>query len=432
MKLRSLLFGMMAAVAFTACSDKGEDIPVVEEAKTMLGVKTENLSTRADDAINTLTVYVFNAETGVLEATGDDNSKTTTIVEPFEVTEGRKKVIVLANATSNATTLANFLLDTKLLATEGVENLSMNSRVYNVSITKNVINYLGYAENVAMPTNGINITPTEGDYTNEIKMFRNTAKIVLGGIKLGSKLLDTEEEGEVTEKAYYSNPKLTITGVYILGAQGTTLLAGGEGEWTPALPVAKTFYHATDAAYATYATDKYIKPELSTELPALVGSYTTIMESTDGKQVEVEPGTTFYVYENEADTFSTNTIPHTLLVIAGDIEYDMVVDGQDEPKRITLENRFWSVPVGAVPYTIKESKDYSYIGEFAQGQDRATEIYGDGSKYIGIKRNLQYNVVATINSVGYTTPYGGGDKTMLGVQVRVVPWGEVDFDFEIN
>ncbi|MDH6313359.1 hypothetical protein M2137_002149 [Parabacteroides sp. PFB2-10] len=443
MKLRNVLFGMMVAVAFTACSDKGEDIPAIEEG-TMLSLKTEKLNTRADGDVNTLTAYVFG--TGdILEAIG--SVQNSTVIPPFAVTEGQKKVIVLANGApafaiaEGVTPLSTFMGATKQLHTEGVSGLSMNSRVYTIQITKNVINYLGYDAASPAPADGIDITPTTGDFTGEIKMFRNVAKIVLGEIDLGAKLADTEETGNTP---YYSNPTLTIKDVFVLGAQGTTMLAGGTGEWTSALPVLpalKTFYHGLDDdAYAAYATDKYIKPAASTNLPILDGTLSTQMVSVNGAQVTVDvskvegANATFYVYENDADTLSTNTIPHTLLVIAGDLEYDMLVDdGSGEPKvqRTKISNRYWPVPVGAIPYSIKANADFNYANEFLAGGDRELEARAD-NKYIGIKRNLQYNVKATINSTGYSTPYGGGDKTMLGVQVRVVAWGEVDFDFTIE
>ena len=49
----------------------------------------------------------------------------------------------------------------------------------------------------------------------------------------------------------------------------------------------------------------------------------------------------------------------------------------------------------------------------------------------GIYRNLQYNISLTVVGPGYQRPTGGGDATMMDVQVEVVAYGEVTQDVEI-
>lgn len=438
MKLRNLLFGAMVAVAFTACSDKGE-IPEPEVEGTMLGVQTEKLSTRADDTVASLTAYVFNADTELLEAVESEDGAT--IIPPFEVTEGDKKVIVLANAapttalTIGTSDLDDLLEATKLLNTENPDALSMNSRVYEISCYKNVVNYLGWVRGEE-PAGGVNVTPA-GDYAGKVKLFRNVAKITLAKITLGNNM--GPSGSGLNPK--YANPVLEIDSVFVLAASGTTLLAGGEGEWTPSLQSGVNFYNGvTDAVYQAYDGDKYIKATPYAQFTNMYANYTYTMDTDDtttDKLAVVEPGTSFYVYENDAavsykvgdQTIAGNLKAPTLLVISGTLTFSDIDEDNNE-QRVSVK-RYWPVPVGALPYGITNPGEFSYTNEFLTGGDRADEARGDGN-YIGIKRNLHYMVGLTINSLGYSTPYGGGDETELSVQVMVVPWGQVNFNFEVE
>lgn len=446
MKLKNLLFGSMIALAFTACSDNDPGLtpenPV--DGKTVLDLRYEGVTSKAaDDDVTSLQVLVFNTA-GALEK---NFSKTdANVSENNVITTGVKSVFVLANAPAvESTTLAGVLEETKGFATPleavGTANaLTMNSQLFeNVNIVEGV-NKIGYG-NPASGQTWVNAYPA---LTTAVKLYRNVAKINLMSVSLGSKL------GANNDK--YPKPKFEVTDIFVLHARANTKIVGEDGAlWGPTMTADdadKTDWLngviATDGATEKpYGYNHFDLGKLWNKLgddydynAALASSerftlnYVSESEGTITKSFG--NGLPFYVYENQIKNEEKPI--HTLLVLEGTFSYEVkaaVMDGDVEvtPAERYSETRYYTVAPGASGKSaLVDGEDMSagytlpagYVG--MRDDDTAAT-----TKYIGVLRNLQYNLYLTISGIGYKSPFGPpvGGETVLDVKVEVAPWGVV-------
>lgn len=380
MKLRSLLFGMMAAVAFTACSDK-EDIPNPggEEpvAGTYLNIKTDFMGVKADDAITDLTVIVADYTTGDINTVANAEFGTWTwdpaknFVKPdgadggaslvlnelenIKVPAGRQRMVVIANAgellftgagteadpIKPASTLTNLSV-VYAMQDNNPDRMVMSSKEYDIMITTNAHNYVGYPQG-AKPEKG------EGRYMEVGKpviLYRNVAKINLVSIKLGQKF--QENCGE-----QFPNPTLDITNAFVIQGRANSLIANPL-EWgkTEAIlnddveePAEMYKNGLVWREYETQFKAQLLKDELFAKAPLLsyenyenywqelvadLMNYTIYIpapvdqEITFVKDWAATDGvfdTPFYVYENLNTTAGKDGEILTLLVLKGDLSY---------------------------------------------------------------------------------------------------------------
>lgn len=439
MRLRSLLLGIMITGAFVACSndDVNPNVPVEGETAT-LSVQIANVKTKAlgdnkkdDKTISELSVLVFSGtgNDAVLETIGNANATATTTgtvseVKDIAVEPGNKQVLVLANVSgrqlsdngiSKGATLSSILTNAKLLfsAAEVNGNLSMNSRVYTVSLSAGKVHYLGYDKTTYPTTDSqVNLGITND---KPVYLYRNVSKAVLSNITF--KPLDR-----------YPNATFTLKEVFILHGHQDSRLVGEEGtQWGSTNITDKYFNGSSMADYKKWATymDDYKELRKFNYIPnentALYNEYSVtdntykeafsnVKMSANGElSEELKASKAFYMYEN---TDIEDTGYHTLLVVKGDFAYNGV--GEEEP--VVSRDRYYTVALGLTGiaengYTLPDNID-GLSGLKRNNADR----------FKGLLRNLQYNVSMEIKGPGYTTPFGPDnlDDTFVGIQVQVV------------
>ena len=439
MTLRNLMYATMIACAFASCSKDdvvGPDGPVVAEGDASFAIKIAQPTKAATDAdISDLTVLVFNgwqsASTGITlekKATVDGN---VTEVTQTKLTPGNKTVLVLANAktevasfTEGATTLQNVLdaTTTFQVLSETVGNFSMNSKAYEVTLQASVTNYLGYGLDGQAAGNYLAQAGTE-----PVKMYRNVAKILLTSIKI---------KEEVDKGYQYPKATLRVTELFVLHGHNTSKLVGADAaEWGTTNVDGHYVSGVSADTYKEYLkgvneTNKIFSyladpesnyahaPELAT---TIVGAdYSPIVVSKDAPYAPKADYKTFYTYENTAST--TDEI-QTLLVIKGDFSYDGIKPGETEVSRMTEKDRYYSFAIGTTSTIDLKNLDANLIA-----------LRGGAENIKGVLRNLQYETSVTIAGPGYKTPFGpkGGDDTFLDVKVKVVDFGRVIQDVEIE
>lgn len=423
MRLRNSILGLIAVCFFAGCSNEEDTIgPVVQEEGTAsLSVQIANVNTKAvgdtkidDKTIDNLCVLIFKGTEGdpkLEKLAFSQEGENISSVEDIPITSGNKKVLVLANVTKeqldgvldgeNGTPYTTVLAKTLTYTGREVNGtLSMNSKVYDVTLTVSEKNYLGYAN---VPSGGVSVVGT--DVNTPVLLYRNVSQIVLKKI-------------EFEPNTRYHNARLNVKSVFVLHGHKGTKLIGEEGaQWGSTnitgdyLNGAKNEDYAGWVAYmANYENQKlhnYIENiEASPYSPYIEGG-NTYFESTTNlvldntnpwKDDDYQKG--FYVYENtdvDADDI------HTLLVIKADFIYKDS-DGKD----VTSADRYYTVAVGMV------DEGYTLPDAFSGSRDDAT-------LYKGALRNLSYNVTLTIAGPGYATPFGpkNTDDTDLGVKVEV-------------
>lgn len=433
MKLKNLLFATMIAGAFTACSSDDENIPTPPvDGGTTLSIRTDNVQTKADDALSKLTVVVVKT---------DGNIEVAQEVTPLNgesgditITGGEKKVIVLANVTLPASVNTMALLQTYTQTFDneavaaGSEALSMNSKVYTISIVPGNKHYLGYTAARAAEKAGTN-PYKEFEIGAAVKLYRNVAKISVGTIKVGQKL--TPDDPANTQ---YPNPKFEMTGIYLVQGAGTTQIVGENvNEWGKTF-VANSYATWDATAYAAYAEGTISAGPFAS--PIISASYAKTFSPAKliaSVKNEVGPNTEntyaggeiFYTYEN-LNKLATEGL--TVLALKGTFSFG------PEDNRTVMENRYYSFAVGVtgfetLGYSLPTSPDFAALVAAPNASGRSFSPLAAG-KAIGVLRNLEYKISEiTLNGPGYPSPFGpppGGEKATLDVKVVVVGWGQVE------
>lgn len=454
MKLRNLLFGTMIACAFASCSSENDPIVdvttgVEQEGEATLSVRINSVETKAatDTDIENLSVLVFYGEGdgAHLEIIGDGsdvdgkkgsfedtNDQQLTSVMKIPVMSGTKQVLVLANVDlsdynlvqdrANGTTLSTVKGLKKQFGEDKDEvngTLSMNSKIYSVTLTASTENCLGFT---ADEDNGQTQVIGTG-VTDPVKLYRNVAKISLNSVTN-------------TAAAGYKNGQLTVTNVFILHGKSMTSLVGANGNEWGATEVAADAVglqylngmpafteNATLDSYADwveYMGDKtaiynYLRSNNYAERDDYVSTSTTYGDNLS-----------FYTYEN---TNRGEGAINTLLVVKGNYSYEDV-NGDTH----TEYDRYYPVAVGVTGVTStalpKSFTDLQHGREIASAP--------------GVLRNLWYKVSMTVTGPGYATPFGpkadggttpdpddpskpipGDGDTFLSVTCEVVDFGEV-------
>ncbi|WP_302026538.1 fimbrial protein [Parabacteroides johnsonii] len=426
MKLRNLMYATMIACAFASCSN--DDVPTPDngnpdaEGGTSLTVKFDKAAdTKASGDITSLSMLVFNAD-GKLEVVG--TKATTPAVEEgsdavahAELTAGVKEVALIANYIVPTTGEQSLIGKTKAevfaalnktfdseLEVEGT--LTMNSKIYTgVVVAAEKKNVFGFA---TAPAGYVNVEGlTDTDLKSPVKLYRNVAKVVLN--KISTKM------AENSNKPRYSDPQLVLKEIFILqGHKKTNLMGENWGQYATT--------NVDDEWYSAYAhTDEWTeKDDLYTlvENPTVPENTPSWIKTTITGTVTTlnayETANSFYVYEN------TDLDNRTLLVVKGDFSYKI-----NETDRKTESDRYYTIALGE---NFQVSAGESNVASELLALRGVT---GNGGKYNGLYRNLQYDLTLTVTGPGYQTPGGGGDPTTLDVQCVVVPFGQVNQDVEI-
>lgn len=426
MKLRNLMYATMIACAFASCSN--DDVPTPDngnpdaEGGTSLTVKFDKAAdTKAAGDITSLSMLVFNAD-GKLEVVG--TKATTPAVEEgsdavahAELTAGVKEVALIANYIVPTTGEQSLIGKTKAevfaalnktfdseLEVEGT--LTMNSKIYTgVVVAAEKKNVFGFA---TAPAGYVNVEGlTDTDLKSPVKLYRNVAKVVLN--KISTKM------AENSNKPRYSDPQLVLKEIFILqGHKKTNLMGENWGQYATT--------NVDDEWYSAYAhTDEWTeKDDLYTlvENPTVPENTPSWIKTTITGTVTTlnayETANSFYVYEN------TDLDNRTLLVVKGDFSYKI-----NDTDRKTESDRYYTIALGE---NFQVSAGESNVASELLALRGVT---GNGGKYNGLYRNLQYDLTLTVTGPGYQTPGGGGDPTTLDVQCVVVPFGQVNQDVEI-
>lgn len=440
MKLKNLMYATMIACAFSSCSKDEIVDPGVgpdAEANASLEVRIANAETKAlpngtlaqEDAIRSLQLLVFNgtSDDAVLEAIGTVNGDGGAMTVKTAIKPGNKKVIVLANVDVAKTTPVIAAGTTTFTALKSViqsfaqekvgENsqLSMNSKVYNISVAESNTTYMGYVNNTGNVAGAVYL-----EESKPIKLYRNVAKIKLNSIT-------TEIPAD-----QYPNAKLTLKKVFVLHAHSNTNIIGAEGAEWGAINQAGNYligetvatYKDTWVAYMTKTINGKplapVYPFINTEIPysqeesysqVLTGSALTV---ADNKLLP------FYTYENTeaVDKY------RTLLVVQADFTYKKLENGQ--LVEYTAKDRYYPLAVGYNATGDGNTTDFTGV-PFAN-------LRGGVASLAGVLRNVGYVVSLKITGIGYETPFGpkpdgggtgeGGD-TFLDAKVEVVGFGAV-------
>ena len=416
----------MIACAFASCSN--DDVPTPDngnpdaEGGTSLTVKFDKAAdTKASGDITSLSMLVFNAD-GKLEVVG--TKATTPAVEEgsdavahAELTAGVKEVALIANYIVPTTGEQSLIGKTKAevfaalnktfdseLEVEGT--LTMNSKIYTgVVVAAEKKNVFGFA---TAPAGYVNVEGlTDTDLKSPVKLYRNVAKVVLN--KISTKM------AENSNKPRYSDPQLVLKEIFILqGHKKTNLMGENWGQYATT--------NVDDEWYSAYAhTDEWTeKDDLYTlvENPTVPENTPSWIKTTITGTVTTlnayETANSFYVYEN------TDLDNRTLLVVKGDFSYKI-----NDTDRKTESDRYYTIALGE---NFQVSAGESNVASELLALRGVT---GNGGKYNGLYRNLQYDLTLTVTGPGYQTPGGGGDPTTLDVQCVVVPFGQVNQDVEI-
>ena len=455
MKLRNLLYATMIACAFASCSNDddpidnagGGDGPQLGENEAALVVNMAGVQTKAavnvtkENDINPATtqVVVFNGtgdnakveKVGLVNEGGNKTNKIT-------VTPGDKMVVVLANykttVSVNTTYSALKAATIDFANFEGQEGyLTMNSAVYKVTLSPSKINYLGYTAPETVPATENYLSDTKG---KSVYLYHNVAKVVLNSVTVAKPTVEEQ----------YPNPQLDVKEVFILHAHKNSKLfteaAWGEtGITDNYLNSLNTVENYSDWATRVdgkivvfnYLTENYEQDGYDAKKYSSfsLGWNTGITNDVVGAGTKIDATwsdankTAFYTYENMN---ITNDKIYTLLVVKGDFSYDGYENGK--PIRIKNEGRYYSAAVGITGM----GKGYGIPSSVAGLDATLRTSNGEDGTYLGVIRNLQYNVAMTVKGPGYDTPFGpkNGDDTSLAVNAKVVAFGAVDQDVDFE
>ncbi len=401
MKIRNYLYATMIACAFASCSNDDEvigggtetqgdatlDIKIALPALT----KATAADGMTDQTISSLNLYVFEGD--ALVGSSADNGKAGDASRLIKgLKPGDKKVLILANSSATSASLAAILAETVSIDSEMDGTLSMNSKVYDVTLEAGKTNYLGYSSTDA--ADGKDLGLTNG---NPVNLFRNVAKVVLNKVAF-------------TPESRYTNASFTIDSVFILHGAATSLKATA-AEWGATSTSADYKNGVVNNNYSAWVnymnalTAPTIKQQyLATTNYSLYNNYGSAQElSVESTVNKVD---SFYVYENSTSAQNIET----LLVIQGTMTYG------SNPVT-TVSRRYYSVAIGKDGYTPADQT-----------------LNGVARSISRVVRNMQYNVDLTVKGPGWDTPFGpdATDNTALDVKVTVVPFGQVSQNVEIE
>lgn len=441
MKLKAILFGAIAALSLSACSNDNADQveqPVVPAEKATLNVLVNDAVTKSgtDESavINSLQVLIFNSthHGPVLEKIGARDAQYDYRSEEIEISAGNKSVLVIANYPQldlvedpiNGTPLANVLNMVKDfekdLEVDGA--LTMNSRVYeDITISLGKRHYLGF------PVMDPSVVSYE--VSQPVTLFRNVARIRLASVNImGDKLINSEQ---------YPGLVIELEQAYILHAKEMTMLVGQDGTAWGSTSVENvnyingypgvdennlTIYMMNDQAKYNSLLGPYRFFEGYNKECNYVFDLTTDNQTVfDGQSGNPEP-IEFYVYENPYG--EDIDFIQTLLVLKTDFSYmvphpSLAVDPGAADSDLIREHftRYYTVAVGEHGYRLP--KGFKGVGT-PRDQEK------EGQEYWGIYRNLQYNVHLSIHGEGYIDDKGDKGEQFLQAKVVVAHWGEVD------
>lgn len=422
------MYATMIACAFASCS---KDDEVIDNggatAGTSLDVKiavpqTKSLggeSGASDAAITDIVVYVFENDKIQVISDGAVGSSTTDASRKISnLTAGTKKVLVLANCTDKlspkpavGTTLSQLEAATSSINNEVNGKLSMNSQVYEVTLTSNVTNYLGYA---SVPTTGsANLnTQVSSMGENPVYLYRNVAKITLNSVTLSNE-----------NASRYPNATLAITKVFILHGATKANIAGDGTAWNNNANTTSWTNGIDKTAYDAFVTtaEKYVASS------KLIKKYTASGIAADAWSnyvlAPVAPKTSLYTldYTNKKNTGTTSV----------DQFYAFENHSIDTQTLLVVEGTFTYGPAGK---TVSTTRYYTVGIGIDNLQNQGN--YKDGTYTlntltrtdVGVLRNIQYMVDLTVSGPGYETPFGpkSDENTNLDAQVQVVPFGTVN------
>lgn len=438
MKLRNLLIALTTVGTFMACSNNDDPVtPVIPEGEGIatLSVKIAELQTKSlggegdvtNATVKDLCVLIFKGTGGdaILEKIGRSEGGTKVVDIP--VTSGNKKVIVLANLSErlleliegeNETSYEEALgrLETAFDENEQNGTLSMNSKTYDVTLSVGKKNYLGYSDGeVTESDSEAFVTTSSGDEKTPVKLYRNVAEVTLANVAL-------------EENPLYPDAQLTLREVFILHGEKMSSLVGEEGaEWGSTY---RGFSHLNGSGNEEYKAwvEKMSGKQKAFEY--LEGNYEpylekvntyrdsyTVGEATLGKDKIWQSGysRSFYVYENE--NVEKNGI-HTLLVVKANYSYQ-----GGNGVRVTKEDRYYTIAVG-----ITGAPEGGFdLPEAMKGLGRSED-----GKFLGVLRNLSYNVSMTIAGPGSETPFDREYSANISASVKVDEWNVVKVPAEVN
>lgn len=443
MKLRNLLIALTTVATFMACSNNDDPVaPVIPEGEGIatLSVKIAELQTKSlggegdvtNATVKDLCVLIFKGTDGnaKLEKIGRSAKAGDTKVEDIPVTAGNKKIIVLANVSEalkgfdlvegDAGTPYSTVLEKPLTFSESEQNgtLSMNSKTYDATLSVSKKNYLGYSDKTNTDDEALVTVSSGASATEPVKLYRNVAQVTLEGITLDKNPL-------------YPDAELTLRDVFILHGHEQSMLIGENGlEWGSTCVTDRYLNGFENVVYEkwveTFGSGKlkafnYIEDK--TKYNPYLGKANTYRDSYTGDEATLDLSTnswktdysrSFYVYENE-NTKSDDI--HTLLVVKADYSYT------DKDTKKTMPDRYYTIAVGITGVTEGGyALDNSMKGLTRDGKD----------KFLGVLRNLSYEVSLTIAGPGSETPFDREYSANISASVKVNEWNVVKVPAEVN
>lgn len=384
MKLRNLFLSLIAAGTLFACSS-GDDPVTPENKVAVLSLMADIPATKAlDSDIAELTVAVYRADGMYLT---HKSSVAVETVSPDEVTEievpegGSVRILVFANL--GDTDIEGVSLDAAMALTTDLEkeadgNLTMSSQVYSALLSTAEHNYMGYTDG----ENG------DGNYFETgvpVKLYRNVARVQLVSLTVRENTQYGTASSFVLDTLFLANVK-GESQLASAGAWGTVEASAGENVtafWRDGL------YNDVTGSYKSNAGT--LTPELAYGADPATGIITVNAGET---YTQTDPiGKFFYTYEN----MTGGAGEQTLLVLRGSYTYTPL--GESLP--VTEKDRFYAVPVN----------------------NTGTSTVGEGTPtHTGIKRNVRYDIKASITGPGSTGPYTPAETVNLNAEVVVVDW----------
>lgn len=380
MKVKNLLLAGMIAFGFASCSSDNDPISVeTGDEDTMLSISFGAV-TKADDNNKEIKDFTVLLD-GVVLTKVDSGSNE---LVNFEISEyGTKELRIVANTTATSGTVN--------IATEDPDYPTMSSDPVSISIQKGKHHYVGYTSaEVAEKATTLDKVPFHQD--GPIKLYRNVARVVLEGITFNP---------DADFKAEYPNAKFKLKKVYITqGNETSNLLAGsdfgGAEDANSAFVTGfgKTSYDSMYDKIEELTTFKYLwapKDNVKPFTKYAIAAVKDPIVATGSIDLKTD-NVVFYAYENTKIDPLKDIL--TLLTIEGEFSYDGINFSGATP--------YYSLAVGVTG-----------------------TVAGNPEDNKGVFHNHQYNINVNLKGNGSDTPWVDDSKTLLDVQVEVVPYGEV-------
>ncbi|MDR2968037.1 MAG: hypothetical protein LBV32_00350 [Tannerellaceae bacterium] len=448
MKLNHLLFGSMIALAFTACSEKDPAIPEPDPAiRTALSLKLDKKGpvTRAEGG-NIASLHVIVADEGgnieAIEAADTQGLIDSEVID-IELSAGTKSVVVFANLPDDliggfetGDLLTDLLEDAANLSftvaegnpTAGDELLfTMNSKVHTgIEIYEGIHHYLGYASGTG--DNMLFYDANDDGEFDPVRLYRNVAKVIISDITLGDVVYADRAK---TQRLF--QPTFTIDEIAVVQSMAESKMAGTEfGEWASTfVPDTYISGYAADA-YGAFAAGANFKTIVEYD-GALEDSYINVYETPLAVEDYEDNSVEFFVYENTLASQDEHIL--TLVTVKGtisgylkweDTNTNQAVDEGELSEPLTTTDRYYTVAVGVTGFNTQPNIGYSIEGDVYQ--DKGRNLIVDTPVFLGVLRNLQYNISMNLTGRGSPSPFGppeGGETGDLDVFAEVVPWGTV-------